>query len=229
MGARLREHVRTNLVGYIALMVAVAGVPTAWGLARNSVGSQEIEKDAVKAAELAKSAVRSSEAKNDALKGKDVVEASFGRVPSAESAQQADTATNADSAEDADALGGIGPNGYVQTPTEATRLVGTPGNPAFAPGWANDFTQGTEAGFYKDQFGIVHLQGLLDPPGFSGTIFTLPPGYRPIHRGATGLRFAVPADATTGVVEVLFTGDVRAPNSFNNTLSLDGITFRAAE
>lgn len=73
MGARVSQHVRANLVGYIALVVAVAGVPTAWALARNSVTAKQIAPKAVGASEL----------KPESVKGPDVKEATLGAVPNA--------------------------------------------------------------------------------------------------------------------------------------------------
>src|SRR5690242_1621380 len=61
---RISRHVRSNVVGYIALFVALGGVTYAAGLAR----------DSVKAKQIAKNAVRSKEVKNDALTGADVNE-----------------------------------------------------------------------------------------------------------------------------------------------------------
>ena len=154
-----------------------------------------------------------------------------GHANTADQATNANTAgqaTTATTANDANALAGVGPNGYVRTPTEATRLIGTPGNPVFESFFDNK-GQGASAGFYKDQFGIVHLQGDLDPPGASGTIFTLPPGYRPVHNGAQGPVFVVRADAGIGLVDVRADGGVRALASFNDNLSLNGVTFRASD
>ena len=61
---RLRRHFAANVVGYISLMVAVVGLPTAWAIGRNSVGASQIKKNAVGSSEIKKGAVGSSEAKN---------------------------------------------------------------------------------------------------------------------------------------------------------------------
>jgi len=74
------------------------------------------------------------------------------------------------------ALSGTYPNPTLAAP-EAVRLVGAVGQPAFVNGWANVGGSFQVAGFYKDPFGIVHLQG--DVKSGSGTIFTLPSGYCP--------------------------------------------------
>lgn len=229
---RFRLPSPSMAVALLALFVALGGS----SYAALRVNSKQIVNNSVRSKDLRNNDVRAIDVRKDSLTGADIDEARLGTVPRAESANSAATATSATTATtagtaaDASALGGIAPSGYVTTPTEATRIIGTAGNPDFAPGWANlgGGNQGAPAGFFKDQFGIVHLQGDLDPPNSASTIFTLPPGYRPTHGGATGVRFGVPADATTGVVEVLFTGEVRAGQAFNNVLSLNGITFRAA-
>jgi hypothetical protein len=105
--------------------------------------------------------------------GAKVQEETLGKVPAAGHADRADLAGNADS------LGGMAANHYLTSPTEPVRLIGTPGNPDFSSGWKNFGPAFAPAGFYKDQLGIVHLQGLVDPPGFSSSIFRLPEGYLP--------------------------------------------------
>jgi hypothetical protein len=72
MTAKLRSHLRANVVGYIALMIAVAGVPTAWALARNSVGSPQLKRGAVKTSDIANGAVNSSKVQNRSLQAHDL-------------------------------------------------------------------------------------------------------------------------------------------------------------
>jgi hypothetical protein len=226
---RFRLPSPSMAVALLALFVALGGS----SYAALKVSGKQIVNNSVRSKDLRNNDVRSADVRNNALTGADINEARVGTVPRANTANSAATATSATNAtkaataDDANALGGIAPGGYVQTPTEATRLVGTPGNPPFEDGYAN-FGQGAPAGFFKDQFGIVHLQGDVNPPGFASTIFTLPPGYRPTHDGATGPQFLVPADTSTGVVDVRFDGQVRVLSSFNNNVSINGVTFRAA-
>src|SRR5258708_7048681 len=63
----------------------------------------------------------------------------------------------------------------------AVKVVGGAGAPAYQGAWAAAFDGGDEGvSFYKDPFGIVHLQGSTYNAGSAtGTIFTLPAGYRP--------------------------------------------------
>jgi hypothetical protein len=67
----VRAYVKRHHVGLIALMVAVIGLPTAWALGRNSVGSKELKPNAVKGSEIADGAVKSPEVTDGSLLGKD--------------------------------------------------------------------------------------------------------------------------------------------------------------
>ena len=59
-------------------------------------------------------------------------------------------------------------------------LVGQPGQQQFDVDWTNVGSNFQPAGFYKDQFGTVHLQGdVKRTTGPDATIFALPPGYCP--------------------------------------------------
>jgi hypothetical protein len=223
---RLRPPSPAMAVALLALFVALGGS----SYAALKIGSKQIVNNSVRSKDLRNNDVRSRDVRNNSLTGADVNEARLGTVPSANTASSATSAASAGtagSAANADALGGVGPEGYVRAPTEPTRLVGTPGNPAFENGFKNH-SLGAPAGFFKDQFGVVHLQGDLDPPGGANTIFTLPPGYRTDHNGAQGPSFLVTADgAGTSVVSVDFEGKVRLLMSATEHVSINGITFRA--
>jgi hypothetical protein len=78
-------------------------------------------------------------------------------------------------------------------------------------GWAN-YGQGyAPAGYFRDRSGLVHLRGVVQGPG--GTIFRLPPGWRP----KSGAR-------SFGAVTIRGDGSVRARAA--EFLPLDGIVFR---
>jgi hypothetical protein len=216
---RSRRPSPSMAVALLALFVALGGS----SYAALKVSGKQIVNNSVRSSDLRNNDVRSADVRNNGLTGADINEARVGTVPKATTATNA---TKAATADNASALGGIAPGGYVQTPTEATRLVGEPGNPAFEDGYTN-FGQGAPAGFFKDQFGIVHLQGDVNPPNFASTIFTLPAGYRPNQLGATGPMFLVRADATVGVIDVRYDGKVRVLSSFDNHVSINGVTFRA--
>jgi hypothetical protein len=65
-------------------------------------------------------------------------------------------------------------------PLEAIHFVGAPGEPGFEPGAGNaGSTSVPKAGFYKDQLGIVHIQGEVKA---NQRIFVLPEGFRPSNQ-----------------------------------------------
>jgi hypothetical protein len=89
----LRGHLRTNVVGYVAVFIALCGTTyAATQLPKNSIGPRQIRP----------SAVGTSEARNNAFTGKDINETSLGQVPSAQSAGNAQQAENADTLDDLD-------------------------------------------------------------------------------------------------------------------------------
>jgi len=213
---RIRPPSPAMAVALLALFVALGGS----SYAALKVNGKQIVDNSVRSKDLRNNDVRSKDVRNNGLTGADLNETTLGTVPRADTAGSATTAGNADT------LGGIGSDGFVRTPTEAVRLVGTPGNPDFQSTWANN-GQGASAGFFKDQFGVVHLQGDLNPPDSAGTVFVLPPGYRPDINGATGPQFPVIADGGLGSVRIQSEGDVVVQNSFMNHVTLNGISFRA--
>lgn len=216
---RLRPPSPAMAVALLALFVALGGS----SYAALKIGSTQIVNNSVRSKDLRNNDVRSGDVRNNSLTGRDVNEARLGTVPSANTANSAGTTGTA---ANADALGGVAPDGFVRTPTEPVRLVDTPGNPAFENGNTNNLL-GASVGFFKDQFGVVHIQGDVNPTGSANTIFTLPEGYRPDQNGAQGPVFVVATDTGTGVVSVDSNGSVRVLNAFDNHVSLNGITFRA--
>ncbi|HEX6781793.1 MAG TPA: hypothetical protein VF125_07150 [Solirubrobacterales bacterium] len=215
-----------NVVSTLALFVAL-GLSSAYAanqLGKNSVGPKQLKKGAVTAAKLKPGAVTTAKLADGAVTGEKVREETLGKVPAALQADRAVQAGNADS------LGGLAASRYLTGPTEPVRLVGTPGNPDFNGSWKNFGPSFAPAGFYKDQFGIVHLQGLVDPPGFAGAIFRLPEGYLP-DQSYNFTYFGAMADSKKIVpIQLEVDGDVTAATSdYSESLSLDGITFRAAQ
>ena len=182
-------------------------------------------------------------------------------VPAALSARIASTATHATNAAHASAADVATHASSADNATTAQTLVapasvhqvGAAGQPASQNLWVNHgFSTDEPAGFYKDQEGIVHLQGPV-VNGTPGIIFQLPPGYRP----DSGKVLRVPAAACDclkpeadpqggSVFEIVLNATVTIEgsgfgasfdgavsldsNSYlptGNTLSLDGISFRA--
>ena len=72
--SRAREHLRSNLIAYVALFFAVAG-GAAYALpGKNSVDSGDIRNGQVKSADLRDSNVRSPDIRNGAVSGADVAD-----------------------------------------------------------------------------------------------------------------------------------------------------------
>lgn len=112
---------------------------------------------------------------------------------------------------------------------EVAHLVGETGEPAFENDWQNytpipDFF---DAGFYKDAFGRVHLQGLVETTtgtGFDTNIFTLPSEYRPINRV---MFVSVCTLDVVARIDVFQSGIIRLKAGDGSVfLSLDGLSFK---
>jgi hypothetical protein len=114
----------------------------------------------------------------------------------------------------------------VDLATEPTHIIGQPGEPPFLNGWVNsDTTNFRPAGFFKDSFGVVHLQWMVED-GTAGAMFQLPDGYT----SGKGQYFSasLPNDAAAGEIIVSFNGTV-SRNGFiapSDAISLEGISFR---
>ena len=75
MSGRIRQHIRSNVVGYVSLFVALSG--TAYAIdgplpGQNQVGSEDIINGEVKAPDVGANAVRSAEVLDDTLGGADI-------------------------------------------------------------------------------------------------------------------------------------------------------------
>jgi hypothetical protein len=135
-------------------------------------------------------------------------------------AKSATNATNAVNATNAANLGSHPATYYAHAGHEAVHFVGATGEPAFENGWTNYSANPgwSQAGFWKDAFGVVHLEGTLTAGTSGAPAFTLPAADRP----ATNL-FVPVANGTfayimsTGEVEPFATGDV----------GIDGLSFLA--
>jgi hypothetical protein len=252
MSHKISSHIRSNVVGYVALFFAFTGGAYAVTIApKNSVVSRSIKNRQVKKADLAANAVNGAKVADGSLSGADILdgsltgadvqESSLGTVPSATNATHAtsaDSATNAGHATNSDQLGGSLPSAFVQT-SQIGAFIDAPGvlNGGFAipdcptfggSGWIDRSSDVNEpAGYWRDPFGVVHLRGSVYRCGFAGTtIFTLPAGFRP----GKDQHFAAAMEGSTpdtGQVEVFINGDVRGIDvTVNKSVSLDGITFR---
>ena len=161
-----------NVMSVIAVFIALGGTV----YATNKISGKTIKKGSEPGNRL----------KNDSVTDKQVKESTLGTVPNA------------------NALQGQGPGAFAPASLaniESPHLVGAPGEPVFENSWAPGGGSDEPLLFYKDPYGIVHLQGnTLHTGGPSATqVFTLPPGYRP----AAQIYFPAFADGNvTTTVEV---------------------------
>ncbi len=246
MLARMGLHLRHNVVGYLALLVALSGSAYAAGLANNSVKSRHIKNGQVKSADV----------KNNGLTGTDIREASLGEVP------LAGAATTAASADDAALLDGLNSTdflGATAKATDADKLDGQDSSafalrgteswqaldlevPATGCGWvdAGVATGYAPVSYTRDRAGFVHLRGLVR--SVDGTIadcgvqaadqdiaLPFPAGYRAAFRHI----FASMSNHAPARVDI-----IAGPNALRVVgsdwtnlavwLTLDGISWRCA-
>jgi hypothetical protein len=119
MSSRVREHIRNNLWGIVAVYIALGGVAWAVQVApKNSVVSKSIKNGQVKKADVGAGAVNASKVAADALTGAQIDESTLGQVPNA--AQ----------------LGGSPASAYLKgsDTVGGTALTGTYASPAIANG-----------------------------------------------------------------------------------------------
>ena len=91
--------------------------------------------------------------------------------------------------------------------------------------WVNEGGSNQTAGYYKDNFGVVHLQGILSTGTVGAAMFVLPLGYRPTLDEI----YTVPSNGAYGQLIVQqSTGNVTLQVGSNVYASLSGINFRAA-
>ena len=70
MSRRIGEHIRSNVIGYLALFASLT-LGTAWALEKNSVGSKQLKPSAVKNSDLAANAVTGSKVADGSLGSED--------------------------------------------------------------------------------------------------------------------------------------------------------------
>src|SRR3954451_23856962 len=122
MSSTIGRHLRSNVIGYLALFMALTGITYAAGLPKSSVKSKQIKDGQVKNADLAPGAVDASKVAANSLGGDQIDESALGQVPSArqaDHASSADHAAAADSAANAQQLGGQDPEAFQQRVTGA--------------------------------------------------------------------------------------------------------------
>jgi hypothetical protein len=106
---------------------------------------------------------------------------------------------------------------------ETPKVVGATGQPAFQNSWVAFGTSDATPSFYKDAFGLVYLVGTLKSGTITGTMFTLPAGYRPQKK----LILPVVSNGVLGVCTINVDGTVVATSGNNTYFSVSGLVFRA--
>lgn len=201
-------------VALMALFVALGGV--SYGVATGSIDSREIADNTIRSKDVRNNNLRSRDLRNNDIRGIDIRNRTLRRHDIAlntltkneineSKLDQVPSAALADRASDADRLGGLLPSDFARSSVED--VIGAD----LEPGVLAE-PDHLSPGYWRDPFGVVHLQGTLASAG--GMVFTLPAGYRP------------PATARYdgAGVEIHADGSVMAGPS---TVSLDGIYFRA--
>lgn len=209
---RLSRPSPALIVAIIALIISMGGTGyAAFTLPGNSVGTKQLKNGSVTAAKV----------KRHSLTGAQINLKKLGTVPKARSATPTGRAGGA--------LAGVYPNPFI-APAEPVHLVGAPGQAAFDNEWTNVGGGFQPAGFYKDPFGTVHVQGDVmrpDPNAQDAVIFQLPSGYCP----AGGIEdFPAYGDGGKAAGVAVRSSDcsvvfVAGPTTF---IGLGAISFRAA-
>jgi hypothetical protein len=116
--ARLTDHLRSNVVGYIALFVALSGTALALP-GKNTVDSGDIKKKSVETSDLAPNAVKGSRLAPGAVTSASVADGALAEIDLARDsigggAVDESTLGEVPSAANAGQLGGVGPSGYLR-------------------------------------------------------------------------------------------------------------------
>jgi hypothetical protein len=135
MSARIRQHIRANVVGYMALFVALSG--TAYAVdgplaGQNQVGSEDIINEEVKREDIGSDAVRTGKVLNDTLLAEDIA---TGAISSSEVLNS--TVSHFDLGTDSVRYPELAPGAF--DPAEIAEIA-----PGFVFGIANDSIQSEE-------------------------------------------------------------------------------------
>jgi hypothetical protein len=96
---------------------------------------------------------------------------------------------------------------------------------AFTAGWTDFAGSFSATAYYKDQYGRVHLRGLMRSGTVPGTAFTLPAGFRASRRTV----FATMSNSLFGRVDAYENGQVIVDNGSNAWVSVSGMMFPASD
>jgi hypothetical protein len=225
-----------NVMATIAVFIALGGSAyAATQLKKNSVGAKQLKKNAVSGAKVKDGSLSAADI-GGAVDSADHA-STADRADSAVRATNAETSIDALRAANAERLGGSPSSAFVQTgqlggflPAQGHFEHSDFGCPFDLTSWHNNNpTVNETTGYWRDPFGVVHLRGFAIRCGTAETtIFTLPPGYRPEKREHF-IAFMENSAPETGLVTVEAKGAIVASEvTSNNSIALDGITFKCA-
>lgn len=96
--------------------------------------------------------------------------------------------------------------------------------PTLLNGWVNFGAGFAAAGYMKDQFGFVHLKGMVKSGTVGTVIFTLPAGYRPAETQIFIVQSNNGADVLARI-DISNNGNVTLTSGGTTWVALNGITF----
>jgi hypothetical protein len=227
-----------NVLGLIALFVALGAGAYAAGLARDSVKSKHIVDGQVKTPDLAELAVTGPKLADDSIGADKVIEDSLTAADiNEQTLGEVPTAGNADlfDGKDSDQFQEVGSDGWTPLPLNNFAAPIGCNWTSFGGGFATP-------SYFRDRDGVVHLRGLAKAidgtsqacgtvPGFDENIVAvggLPAGHVPELRAL----FTVTSNNKAARVDVLANGTIRTEPGYPTAadtkawVSLDGISFR---
>ncbi len=255
MSSRIHAYLRNNVLGLVAIFIALGAGAYAAGLPKNSVKSKQIKDGQVKANDLAVDSVTTEKVVDNSLDGGAIAEASLdsavlqSRVSGACPANEAVRAVGQNGNVTCEAsisgpptgaaagdLAGSYPDPTLRA-AEGLHYIGAAGEPGFQNSWGNFGSHFAKAAFYKDRAGVVHLRGLVNGGTFgvsNSTIFSLPSAYAPCGAGSLDpnisfLAFGTISNNAIGRISVYDgTGEAVVTAEVGSSwISLDGISWRA--
>jgi hypothetical protein len=133
MLTRLRSHISSNLIGYLALFVALGG--TSYAVSTGFIDSREIKNNTIRTGDLRNNEVRSRDIRNRTLVGRDHLSNSLGGDQIAES--KLGEVPTAGTADNALALGGLPASSFPKATATAVNFEhgATEGDVLVLPGF----------------------------------------------------------------------------------------------